>query len=57
MYRFGLIGYGAMGNYHAQQIGTMPDFAVSAVYDIAPEKERKHGRRAAMSAIRWKNCS
>lgn len=40
MYRFGLIGYGAMGNYHAQQIGTMPDFAVSAVYDIAPEKEK-----------------
>ena len=41
MYRFGLIGYGAMGNYHAQQIGTMPDFAVSAVYDIAPEKREK----------------
>ena len=41
MYRFGLIGYGAMGNYHAQQIDTMPDFAVSAVYDIAPEKREK----------------
>lgn len=41
MYSFGLIGYGAMGNYHTEQIDTMPDFTIAAVYDIAPEKRNK----------------
>lgn len=41
MFKFGLIGYGGMGKYHAEQIATLSDFAVTAVYDINPEKREK----------------
>lgn len=41
MEQFGLIGYGGMGEYHLQQINSLPGFAVSAIYDIDPEKRQK----------------
>lgn len=41
MYRIGLIGYGGMGSWHAEQIQSMPDFQLAAVYDINPEKVKK----------------
>lgn len=41
MYQIGLIGYGGMGGWHAEQIQSMPDFQLAAVYDINPEKVQK----------------
>ena len=41
MYRIGIIGYGGMGGWHAEQLMSMPDFQLAGVYDINPEKIRK----------------
>lgn len=41
MYQIGIIGYGGMGGWHAEQLMSMPDFQVAGVYDINPEKIRK----------------
>ncbi|HEX2985499.1 MAG TPA: Gfo/Idh/MocA family oxidoreductase [Caproiciproducens sp.] len=40
MYHIGIIGYGGMGAWHAEQLQSMPDFHLSGVYDINPEKIR-----------------
>lgn len=45
MYHIGIIGYGGMGGWHAQQLMSMPDFQLSGVYDINPEKLRKAGEK------------
>lgn len=41
MYQLGLIGYGAMGGWHAKNLKSMEDFQLCAVYDINPERVRK----------------
>lgn len=41
MYHIGIIGYGGMGGWHAEQLQSMPDFDLTGVYDINPEKLEK----------------
>lgn len=41
MYHIGIIGYGGMGGWHAEQLMSMPDFQLAGVYDINPEKIKK----------------
>ncbi len=41
MYNIGLIGYGGMGSWHAENIKSMPDFYLAAVYDINPVKVKQ----------------
>jgi scyllo-inositol 2-dehydrogenase (NADP+) len=41
LYQIGLIGYGGMGGWHTEQIQSMPDFQLAAVYDINPEKVKQ----------------
>lgn len=41
MYSVGIIGYGGMGGWHAEQLMSMRDFRLSGVYDIDPDKVRK----------------
>lgn len=52
MYRIGIIGYGGMGEYHAEKLQGMEDFEVASVYDINPErvaKAQKDGLHGANS--------
>lgn len=45
MYQIGIVGYGGMGGWHAEQLMSMPDFQLAGVYDIDPEKIRKAGQK------------
>ena len=45
MYKIGLIGYGGMGGWHAEQLLSMPDFEIAAIYDIDPERIKKANQK------------
>jgi len=38
--RWALIGYGGMGQWHADKMRTMPEFEIAGVYDVKPERAR-----------------